>query len=120
MTYCATVSLPMPPDRGNSRRHWAVQRRVEAEWKVRATVDLANSRLRPPNPLQRFTLHVIAYSKRKSDIDNLTSRCKVPIDLLRSLGWVANDGPDHLVSLTVVPAVDTKRPRLEIHLCEEP
>lgn len=116
MGSCFTLRLELPPNVANLRQHWAVRARQRREWCVRATVTLANTRLRPKAPLGRYSAHVTVVTKRRSDLDNCTARLKPCFDLLKRLGWVVDDGPEHLVSLTVVNAVDTKAPRIEVHL----
>lgn len=118
---CVTLILPLCPDRGNSRRHWGLQRRMEAAWALKAMAWLHNAGMRPPTkPYERFTLHVTVVTKRKSDLDNCTARLKVAIDYLRKKGWLLEDGPDYMTSLTVVNKVDTKWPRIEVHIDEVP
>jgi len=111
------VALPLPPNRGNGRGHWAVQKRLQDAWAVQATVALQNSRKRPSEPLKRFTAHLKVFTKgRANDLDNATARAKPAFDLLKRLGWIVEDGPEHLIRLTVESASDWHHPRLEIAL----
>ena len=131
--YCATLTLTLPPQRANSRLHWAQLKRLEDRWAKRAIVTLANSRKRPTAPLERFTLHCIVYAKgRAMDRDGATARLKRAIDLLcgspknvkgvgivhRTPRWLAGDSPEHMVGLTVESSRDWDNPRLEIHVDE--
>lgn len=116
--FCVTLRLALPPDRANTRRHWSAQRRLEQQWALRATVDLANTQRRPTVPLRRFTAHVLVYTSRRSDLDNCTARLKKVWDTLKRLKWIEDDSSAHMTSLTVANGVDAKNPRIEVHICE--
>lgn len=125
-----SLTLPLPPNRGNDSRHWRAKLKDKDEWQKHAAVVLANSRLRPLKPLESYTVLAIVYTTRKADWDNCAARLKPALDLLCGLPkrvkghgvcytmprWLVDDGPDHLTWGTVVPAVDAKRPRLELLL----
>lgn len=129
--FCCTLTLAIPPQRGNTRLHWAELKRAEDRWTRRAIVDLANSRQCPPEPLASYSIHCLVYSKRLMDRDNATAILKKPIDLLcglpkkvkghgiiyRTPRWFMGDSPDYLKKLDVEPARDWDNPRLELHLC---
>lgn len=113
-----TLILPLPPNKANSRQHWAVALREKRAYQARLTVALQNSGKRPPKPLQRFSAHVMMYAKRVRDMDNAWASMKPLWDTLTRQGWIADDAPKHFLSGTMVSLCDDRNPRVEVCLTD--
>lgn len=111
------VTLPLPPNMANSRRHWRVKQRERVEYEDWAFVWMHEARAQGPRkPLKRATIRATLYVYAKMDMDNLVARLKWPVDYLVKAGWLVDDGPDVLDWTLPSQQTDRKRPRVEITL----
>lgn len=114
-----TLELPLPPQRGNARKHWAVVHRERKAYFDACEVLLVLKRL--PKP-QRFAKAKITASVRVGrihDVDNLMARMKLVADFLTRAGYITDDSPAYL-EWTGLPSqtVARKNPGVTIELTE--
>ena len=110
--------LPLPPQIGNERGHWAVRhRRKKAFYRAcdeRQGVGLIPAPPDVPIPHARLSAHL--YLWNRMDHDNLGIRLKAALDWLVTRGYLTDDGPDYLTVDGVEQSVDRNSQRIEIDL----
>lgn len=102
--------MPAPPNLANSRMHWRVKHRSKTTYWANLTYLLHAKQLPPiPKvPLDKFSITATFVLGGRMDADNLMARCKWPIDWLVTSGYLADDGPKHLV-WTGIPTQEVSR-----------
>ena len=118
MTDVLTITLPLPPNRGNAREHWRVTSKRREAYQMEAYVALKDQL---DGKLEgwpgRATLTATLYVWGKMDPDNRVARLKWPIDNLVAYGLLVDDSDEYL-TFTEIPTqvVDRKRQRIELTL----
>ena len=107
------ITLPLPPNRANSRWHWRTEKRKRDAYFLRCLVGVTK---RPIRPFERARLKATFHMHQLMDIDNLMARMKWPVDWLVRTGFIMDDS--HKVLEWELPRqrVDRKFQRLEIDL----
>lgn len=87
-------TIPLVPATRNQRdrMHWAARKRELDDWTLMIPMCVESNRQR--NGERRLV--EVVFSKMRgpeSDPDNLTARCKVPLDALTRRGWIRDDSP---------------------------
>ena len=111
--------LPLPPNRGNSRMHWAERHRVQNAYRQRC--DIARAQARVPLlcvPLQRAELAAVLYVWNRYDPDGAVALLKWPVDWLVSVGYLAGDTHDRLLWTIPEQHIDRSSPRIVLTLRE--
>ena len=115
----ATVCFEVPtlPGSVNDWRrgsgHWSIRTR-ERE-RVRSIVTLAARGIEPLSGPVHVALTFYWPTRRRRDPDN---GAKHILDALVAAGLITDDGPPHLVSLTLAARYDAQRPRTEVRITE--
>ena len=101
----------------NGRAHWTTQRAARQAVASRVVVEATRAGLRPVDGPVRLTFRYVFPVRRTRDVDNWTSGVtKAAIDALVRGRWIAADDSEHVMAVTVEPAVERGRRRLEIAL----
>ena len=96
------LHLPLPPNRGNARQHWAARHREDKAYQERAHLYLvARRNLKPKSPWGAVRINAHVVTTRPQDLDNATARLKPALDLLVSERWLVDDNPKVVRALTV-------------------
>ena len=114
------ITLPLPPNMGNSRFHWRTADRKKKEYWELCRLHLISGRApRPPHTPPKVTgVRATLYLHSKMDrLDNIYSRLKWTWDWLVAWGYMAGDRGDQ-ADWTEPPkqVIDRKNPRVEIEL----
>ena len=110
--------LPLPPNLGNARMHWRTRQAKRKAYNGNVMIALSMASQLPNGPpLPKARIAATLYVHQRMDADNLFARLKWPLDCLVAVGWLEDDGPDHL-EWAGMPSqvVDRKSPRVEIEL----
>lgn len=112
--------LPVPPDIGNERGHWAVRNRRRQNF-FGDCDDRQLFRLLPPPPPQPFeSVEITAHFRlwNEMDADNLRARLKHALDWLRTRGYIVDDRAKNVRLAAVTQEIDRKDRGLELTLEE--
>lgn len=109
--------LPIPPNRGNDRLHWAAEKRAKDAY---YTACLARYGKPPKVTLSRATIGATLYTHQTMDEDNLMARLKFPVDFLVERGYITDDSPGVLIWERPTQEIDRRNQRVEIELTEIP
>jgi len=108
--------LPLPMNLANSRMGWRAKLGRQTKWMTDGAMwAMAGSKC-PEKPLRRARVHHHWYVRNKMDPDNCFARLKWPLDLLRNMGYLADDREDNVILMPPEQTIDRKDPRLEIVL----
>ena len=113
-----TLTLPLPPNRGNARGHWRKIQRDKTAYYAAADIALYNQ-LGPRSPNwrpQRMRLTSTLFVWQPSDPDNSVSRLKWVIDSLVRYGLLYEDRGAWLELEMPKQVVDRKQQRIELTL----
>lgn len=110
--------VPMPPNRGNARKHWrVVLKEKKAYLAALDALRLTRAIPRAPKVPPAFvTLKTQMYVFSIMDHDNAVSRLKHVLDFLVSGGYIADDSPKHLRLEMPEQFIDRKNQRIEIEI----
>jgi hypothetical protein len=112
-----TLTFPMPLNVANARLHWRAKARKHDAWKMLAIVQEPKLRGRP-ECFGRVRVSVTFFTGRwVQDTDNLIARAKWPLDLLKERGFIADDCPGVVESLSVTQV--PRMPRRVVLTLEE-
>jgi Holliday junction resolvase RusA-like endonuclease len=101
----------------NGRAHWATRRSARMEVESAVVVEGTVSRLRPVVGPLRVTFRYVFPTRRRRDIDNLTTGVtKAALDALVRGRWIEADDSEHVLSVTAEAVVEPGNRRLEITL----
>jgi Holliday junction resolvase RusA-like endonuclease len=101
----------------NGRVHWATRRSARMEVESAVVVEATVSRLRPISGPVRMTFRYVFPTRRRRDIDNLTTGVtKAALDALVRGRWIEADDSEHVLSVTAAAVVEPNQRRLEITL----
>ena len=109
------LTLPLPPNRANSRWHWRTEKKKKDLYFARC---LIRNMARPDEPLSKAIIRATLYTHQTMDMDNLMARMKWPVDWLVMRGYITDDMPSVLEWRLPQQAVDRKDQRIEIELTD--
>lgn len=109
-----TLTLPLPYNRANDRKHWRAEKRLKDAYMLRAT---AMEPWRPDEPYETLYVHATLYTHQRMDEDNLAARLKFTLDWLELREIVGND---RNVRLKCSQVIDRKNQRVELVLLAHP
>lgn len=113
------LALDLPKAVGNARGHWSTRyHRRKAYWQAQDRRQLLGL-VEPPPARPSASVSVRAHFRvsKPNDPDNLTARLKDVMDWLKTRGYIEDDGPAVVRSLTVTQeTVPRKSVGLEITL----
>ena len=107
------ITLPLPPNRGNSRWHWRTEKKKKDAYFLEC---LARYGKLPNVTFSRATIGATLYTHQPMDEDNLMARLKWPLDWLVIREYIADDSPEVLEWTGVTQFIDRKNQRVEIWL----
>src|SRR5687767_1865087 len=87
------ITLPLPPNMGNSRMHWRTKHRKRLDYL--AACDAIGPRVRPRQLSELVELRATLYLGNHMDDDNALARLKWPVDWLKTRGHLVDDGRKH-------------------------
>ena len=107
------LTLPLPPNRANSRWHWRTEVKLKEEYYLRCWAAAP-----PPRaPYERAQIQATFYLHSLMDHDNLAARMKWPQDFLVKALFILDDDPAHLEWVGFPEQfIDRKDKRLVIEL----
>jgi hypothetical protein len=113
-----TMTVPLPPNAANSRRHWrTAQREKKAYWQALRVLQRMRQIPPPPvAPYDRASISVHLYVHNYMDSDNAAARLKPLLDWLQP-DYIADDSYRAL-EWAGVPAqtIDRRNPRVVLTL----
>lgn len=115
MKMAVELNLPLPPNLGNARLHWAKKNRQREGYLGQAFVAIRNLRLNgwPGEPhFVRVEITPWLFVGNRMDPDNAIARLKWPIDALVLNHVIADDTGEFLTLHPVIQTIDRARPRL--------
>ena len=111
------ITLPLPPNRANSRWHWRTENRKKQAYYLSCIGSDVGKR--PAQPYDKARISVTLYVWAEMDADNLMARLKWCLDWLKSRGIITDDSPKHLEWAGMpTQVVDRKNRRVEITLSD--
>ena len=112
------LTLPLPPNRGNSRDHWAVSAKKKKAYTAECAIacqELLDNGLVFKS---RVRISMDFYVWSLNDWDNLVNRAKWAWDALVKFGIIEDDSPKYVDLGNVTQIVDRKAQRLELSIEE--
>ena len=112
------LTLPLPPNRGNARDHWAVSAKKKKAYTAEcalACFEIVNTQ---PPFRGRVRISMDFYVWSLNDWDNLVNRAKWAWDALVKFGIIKDDSPKYVDLGDVTQTVDRKDQRLELSIEE--
>lgn len=115
MADALTVTLPLPPNRGNSRVQWRARHAQTRRYLGDALGQLQALRVGRACPWSPVEVSAVLYVHNRMDDDNAVARLKVPLDALTRAGIIRDDRRPHC-RLAGIPeqVIDRRRPRVEL------
>ena len=113
------LTVPLPPNAANSRRHWRVALRDKQEyWDALAFRRAARMiPVEPKEPYDPAHIAVTLYLHSPMDHDNAMHRCKILVDWLVRSGYIGDDSPSRLKWAGLPEQViDRKNPRVVLEI----
>lgn len=113
------LTVPLPPNAANSRRHWRVALKQKKEyWLALDYMQLAGRIPHAPmTPLDPALIAVTLYLHNPMDHDNAMSRLKILLDWLKAASYIGDDSPSRLKWVGLPDQfVDRRNPRVELTL----
>lgn len=115
------LTLPLPPNAANSRRHWrVVLKEKKAYWaKLNVLTKFGTEPKAPRSPFDPAHISAHLYVHQIMDTDNVFNRLKIALDWMKGL-YIVDDAPGHL-QWAGIPSqtVDRKNPRVVLTLSPE-
>ena len=113
-----TLTLPLPPNRGNARWHWRTEnRKKKAYWSQLNTLRYAGTLPEPWRDTPALVgVRVTLYVWARMDRDNAMARMKWVMDWLEAWEYIANDGAGVKWAGLPEQVIDRKDPRVEVTL----
>jgi hypothetical protein len=90
--------LPLDSWSINASVHWRTAEQIHELYGEHFNALKARGKLPPcPNePYKHTMVRATYYTQKHNDFDNLFSRTKVSLDLIKRAGYIVDDGPEHL------------------------
>jgi hypothetical protein len=112
------LTLPLPPNIANQRKHWRAKQRQKTEYWEDLSIRYHMREIpRPPwpQPPARARIAVKLYVWNWMDQDNAMARLKWILDWLQAWDYIADDAP-HALEWAGMPdqEIDRKDPRVEV------
>lgn len=93
-----TLTLPLPPNMANGRKHWRAKNRERQSYFGACDLALVTRMVPEPpaKPMTRATVEAFFRVWSLMDDDNAVSRAKWPLDWLVTRGYLAGDSRKHI------------------------